>query len=306
MAYDQKFEREQKDITKRLNVDYDKKRLLEEKAQIESDQKKERWAFIGLMILLVLSLIFWLLHRRQKKNEKRNAKESFVSEQTLSEEENNQDLSTKENLETPQEIDFLDSFDDQNKEEHETKNPQSSENESEKKAEVKTEEEIEEQNVEILKEEEEEDIAIIQPNVEPPKVDDYSEYLPINKDTAIQILKKLEQFEKRKKFLKKNVKLKTLSAEMNTNDKYLARVIKVKTGKIFTEYLRDLRFDYLNNLLESNPEIREMQIKDISNKLGYSHPESFTAHFREVYGVPPREYFRDDDEDNGSIPNPDI
>lgn len=122
---------------------------------------------------------------------------------------------------------------------------------------------------------------------------DFAAYYPINEQTVKQILKNLNNFEKKKIFLRKNIRLVDLANEFNTNDKYLARTIKVKTGKTFSYYITDLRLSYLEQLIETDPSVKKRKIKEISDGLGFSTPELFTNLFKEKHGVAPTVYFNE-------------
>lgn len=120
---------------------------------------------------------------------------------------------------------------------------------------------------------------------------DYSLYRPINKLTVDQILASMKNFESSFGFLEQDLKLTTLAQKMNTNEKYLSKVIKIYKGKTFNSYLTDLRFEYLDEKLITNSQFRNQKIKDISSKLGFGSPEFFATAFKEKYGKSPKEYF---------------
>lgn len=120
---------------------------------------------------------------------------------------------------------------------------------------------------------------------------DYSLYRPINKLTVDQILASMKNFEATFGFLEQDLKLTTLAQKMNTNEKYLSKVIKIDKGKTFNSYLTDLRFEYLDEKLKTDSQFRNQRIKDISSKLGFGSPEFFATAFKEKYGKSPKEYF---------------
>lgn len=124
----------------------------------------------------------------------------------------------------------------------------------------------------------------------PPEID-YEAYLPINKYTVKQLLKSLDDFEKSHKYLASDLRLNTLAERFNTNDKYLSRIIKVKTGKTFNNYINDLRFKHLESLLKNDLDFKERKIKEIAKYLGFGTPEFFATAFKERFGKTPREYF---------------
>lgn len=120
---------------------------------------------------------------------------------------------------------------------------------------------------------------------------DYSLYRPINKLTVDQILASMKNFEATFGFLEQDLKLTSLAQKMNTNEKYLSKVIKIYKGKTFNSYLTDLRFEYLDEKLIRDSQFRNQKIKDISSKLGFGSPEFFATAFKEKYGKSPKEYF---------------
>jgi AraC-like DNA-binding protein len=120
---------------------------------------------------------------------------------------------------------------------------------------------------------------------------DYSLYRPINKLTVDQIISAMNAFESSLGFLEQDLKLTSLAQKFSTNDKYLSKVIKIKTGKTFNAYLTDLRFDYLDSMLQNDSQFRHQKIKEISAKLGFGSPEFFATAFKEKYGKSPKEFF---------------
>jgi AraC-like DNA-binding protein len=69
---------------------------------------------------------------------------------------------------------------------------------------------------------------------------------------------------------------------------YFARLFKKNTGSHFSEYLRNLRLEKAEKLLE-NP---VLSIKEVAAAVGYKHVSDFDHHFKSTYGIPPGEYRR--------------
>jgi len=84
----------------------------------------------------------------------------------------------------------------------------------------------------------------------------FSEKFDINEKTILLLLKKLEKFEKDKKYLKEKITLSKLSADFNSNTKYLSKIISLYRNKGFVQYINDLKVDYLISLLHKNKKIR--------------------------------------------------
>lgn len=243
LKYDNTFRKEQKEIAFKIHKDYDEKRLLEEKIEIENERRNERWG-LGIATFLGLAgLAGWRFVKRKSKNSpKQNSLENTETE-------------TSNNLKFEE-------------------------------TSIKTIENY------TIKEVEETSHIINSSNIlEDNKAIDYSSYSPINKFTVNQILKKLEEFERKNKFITPNLKLVVLATQMNTNDKYLSRVIRVKTGKSFNSYINDLRFEHIETKMREDSNFKNQKISEIAKYLGFGSPEFFATAFKEKYGKSPKEYF---------------
>jgi AraC-like DNA-binding protein len=256
IGYDSKFKDEQKDIAKKMNADYDRKKLLDEKENLERDRLKERVTFVAILILTMVGITSLVLYKRK------SAVTSAISS------------TNDENISSNQTTDFKikDII-----EEIDTKI-----NSNQVAVEI--------ENNQIQK-------SLIEntfPSHRNEKIVseiDYSLYHPINKFTVKQIIKNLEEFERRQKFLSADLKLTILAERFHTNDKYLSRVIKIRSGENFNTYINELRFNHLEKMINQNPTVKKLKIKDISERLGFGSPEFFSTAFREKYGITPKVYF---------------
>ncbi|MDR2237410.1 MAG: AraC family transcriptional regulator [Chryseobacterium sp.] len=253
LRYEKKFKEEQNNIAQKLKTDYDEKRLIEEKENLLSERRKERWSIIGIAVLGIMAVTGFFTYQ--------NKKNKVPQQSVQAEEPDNTESSTAKS------------------------------HEKEEMPALKT---TEVRNNESATAPEEE-IPIVyslqnQQKNQPPEID-FEAYLPINKYTVKQLLKSLDDFEKSDKYLSPDLRLVTLAEKFHTNDKYLSRVIKVKTGKTFNGYINDLRFAHLDNIIKTNPDFRERKIKEIAKYLGFGTPEFFATAFKEKYGKTPREYF---------------
>lgn len=103
--------------------------------------------------------------------------------------------------------------------------------------------------------------------------------LDINPDAVSVVLKQLEKFERDKKFLEKDWTLVKLSADFNSNTKYLSKIIFHYRDKKFVEYLNDLRIDYIIELLKKDKVIRNYTNKALAEEAGFSSTQRFTNAF---------------------------
>ena len=111
--------------------------------------------------------------------------------------------------------------------------------------------------------------------------------LEINPEVVQNILKEIEKFESKNKFLKKDITLTNLSKDFETNSKYLSKIIQYEKDKNFTNYLNDLRIGYITKLMQSDARYRNYTIKALADEAGFSTPQHFSKAFFAVHGFQP-------------------
>lgn len=120
----------------------------------------------------------------------------------------------------------------------------------------------------------------------------------ISKETEARILKRLETFERSEKYLKKDLTISTLSAQLNTNSKYLSEVIKNNKDLSFSNYINYLRINYIVQKLYHEPQYREYKISYLAEVSGYASPQVFVTAFKKVHGVTPSYFLQNLKEDS--------
>ena len=116
--------------------------------------------------------------------------------------------------------------------------------------------------------------------------------LNISESLIQDILKRLEVFEKQKKYLQTNVSLQSLSKDLQTNPNYLSRVINFNRDKNFSQYLNDLRMGYALENLQENSTFLKYSIKAIALECGYRNATSFSRAFYKQTGLYPSFYIK--------------
>ncbi len=101
------------------------------------------------------------------------------------------------------------------------------------------------------------------------------------------ILKNLESFENNNEFLEANLTVSSLSKRFKTNSKYLSKVINMHKDKSFSNYVNELRIDYVVDELKSNSKFRKYTIKAIANEIGFNTTEAFSKSFYKTTGIYP-------------------
>ncbi len=109
----------------------------------------------------------------------------------------------------------------------------------------------------------------------------------ISPDIEAGILKKLEKFEQTKKFLEKDMTLYKMALFLNTNTKYVTKVIAKHRGKGSIDYITDLKIDYITEILKTENKYRNYTNKALGEEAGFGSTQNFTRAFKERNGISP-------------------
>lgn len=115
--------------------------------------------------------------------------------------------------------------------------------------------------------------------------------LEIPENVILDIMDKLSDFEQSKGFLKKTT-LQSLAKKLDTNPKYLSKIINSYYEKNFSTYINELRIQYLLKELNSNETFHTLTIKTLAKKTGFGSTEAFTKAFKKHTGVNPSNYLQ--------------
>lgn len=111
--------------------------------------------------------------------------------------------------------------------------------------------------------------------------------LDLNKEVAEAILKNLEKFERNHKYLERDMTLPKLAALLNTNQKYVTKVIAFYRGKKTIEYISDLKIDFIVEKLKTESRYRNYTNKALGEEAGFGSTQIFTKTFKNRTGMPP-------------------
>lgn len=109
----------------------------------------------------------------------------------------------------------------------------------------------------------------------------------ITDETVASLLKKLERFERSNKFTRQDINFAYLANYLGTNSKYLNEILKQYKEKTFTQYINDLRIDYIIKLLYDEPKYREYKISYLAEISGFSTRNIFATIFKKKTGMNP-------------------
>ncbi len=117
--------------------------------------------------------------------------------------------------------------------------------------------------------------------------------LNLSTEMVEHILSGLEHFEKNNGYLKQDITITLLAKELNTNTKYLSKVINFDRKKTFSNYINDLRIGYVINKLKNDKKLRKYTIKAISESVGFKNSESFSKAFYKQTGIYPSYFIKE-------------
>ncbi|WP_299674938.1 helix-turn-helix domain-containing protein [uncultured Dokdonia sp.] len=109
--------------------------------------------------------------------------------------------------------------------------------------------------------------------------------LKLSSEIQQNIIEGLQDFEARNGFLRNDITSNTLAKELNTNSKYLAQMVKQIYNCSFTNYLNDLRVNYVIRRLDQDAKFRQYTIKAIAQEIGFLKADSFTRVFKKNTGI---------------------
>lgn len=118
-------------------------------------------------------------------------------------------------------------------------------------------------------------------------------YIVIDDTTVKEIIDRLEKLEDQEYFLKSNCNLTSIAKKTKTNVTYLSQIINNYKGKNFTDYINDLRIEYVLKRLKNDKKFRSFSIKGIATELGYKSDDSFVKHFKNKTELNPSYYIKE-------------
>lgn len=111
--------------------------------------------------------------------------------------------------------------------------------------------------------------------------------LDINPELVTVILKNLEKFERNKKYLEKDMTLAKMALLLNTNTKYVSKIIARYRDKGTVEYITYLKIEHIIELLINENKYRNYKNKSLSDEAGFGSTQIFTRAFKNQTGLSP-------------------
>jgi YesN/AraC family two-component response regulator len=107
-----------------------------------------------------------------------------------------------------------------------------------------------------------------------------------------EILDKLMVLEKRLDFVKPDFTQQSAAKKIKTNTSYVSSVVNNHYNKSFSEYLNELRINYVIDKMISNATYRKYSTQAIAESVGFKNAVSFTKSFNKRTGVTPVQFIK--------------
>ncbi|GAA4273509.1 helix-turn-helix transcriptional regulator [Aquimarina gracilis] len=114
----------------------------------------------------------------------------------------------------------------------------------------------------------------------------------ISDETRNQLLAQLQKFEETQGYLKPKINAKDLAKSFGSNSSYLSIVVNTYKQKSLSQYLNDLRIDYVVERLQSDTKFRKYTIKAIAQEIGFNTAEAFAKAFCKKTGIYPSYFIK--------------
>jgi len=135
---------------------------------------------------------------------------------------------------------------------------------------------------------------------DPVDVGSKSSDFTISRKTENYLEAKLKEFEESDEFLDKNMSLPKLLGLLNINSKYFRRYLKDKKNTDYTNYINELRIQYIKEKLKTDKEYLNYKISYLAEECGFSSHSKFSASFKSVLGISPSKFINKLKEDEVS------
>ena len=96
-------------------------------------------------------------------------------------------------------------------------------------------------------------------------------------------------FETEKPYLQCGLTIDDVAHELGTNKSYVAKAVRVYSGRNFCQYVNAYRVNYAISLFKKDPTLRMTELSSLS---GFNSPTSFSIAFKVVKNMPPGEWLR--------------
>ncbi len=107
-----------------------------------------------------------------------------------------------------------------------------------------------------------------------------------------EIITGIEKLKAQEYFLKPDCNLRSMAKKLKTNATYLSKIINIHKEKNYTDYINELRIEYVLKRLRDDKKFRLFSIQSIATEVGYKSSYSLVKHFKAKTGINPSYYIK--------------
>lgn len=112
----------------------------------------------------------------------------------------------------------------------------------------------------------------------------------LREDLELEILQKLVEFERHKRYLQKDISQPRLATLLQTNTKYVSQVVYKHRGKNTTDYIADVKIAHIVELLQHHKKYRNYTNQALADEAGFGSVSSFVRAFKQHTGLSTSEF----------------
>ncbi|MDM1549793.1 helix-turn-helix domain-containing protein [Empedobacter falsenii] len=105
-----------------------------------------------------------------------------------------------------------------------------------------------------------------------------------------ELLEKINEFEKGDLFTHKNFSMAQMSTLLESNPKYINYVLNQHKNINFSDYINQLRINYIVKKLVDNPQFLNYKISYLADLIGFSSNSRFAYIFKKQLNITPSEF----------------
>ena len=122
-----------------------------------------------------------------------------------------------------------------------------------------------------------------QPNTDPATM--MEALSDINPEVVETVIKNMHRFEQKKEFLQKDLTQVKLAMLLDTNTRYIPKIVLHATGKTTIDYMCDLKIEYLVEQLKTDSRVRNYTQKALGQEVGFGSTQNFARAFKSYTGM---------------------
>jgi AraC-like DNA-binding protein len=111
------------------------------------------------------------------------------------------------------------------------------------------------------------------------------EDIGIAEELVNKILEKLKLFETKKDYLESTITIQILAERLETNSKYVSKIVNAYKDKTFVQYINDLRIEHAIANLKQDKRLRKYTMQALALEFGFNSAESFSIAFYKKEGI---------------------